>query len=420
MAFTVTQITAYLKNLLEGQPQLRNLEVEGEISEFRRVNHLYFTLIDRDARLSCVMFAGDMTLGMRCTVSEGLRVKVTGSIRVYPKGGAYQLYATRIEAVGAGAVNEQLLRLERKLRAEGLFDDAHKKPLPPYPKRVGLVTACPSAVLEDMRRVFRERNPYIQLVLSPCRVQGAGASQEMLRALHRLERVGVDVIIIGRGGGGRDTLFDFSDEQLVRAVYNCEIPVVSAVGHEINYLLIDYVADVQVQTPTMAAIAVAYSAEEFQATLVNSHSSLVKAVCRAIDGERERLAHMQQILRYVSPAEQLKRRRETLDRAKDRLSELSAKAVVDAMRETAEAEREIRNSIRESIRSYRNRLDQWETGLKAMSPYRLLEQGYAFVTVDGRPVKSIADLPAGALMKGYLADGQFEAEVVSTQERPES
>ena len=203
-------------------------------------------------------------------------------------------------------------------------------------------------------------------------------------------------------------------------MYNCEIPVVSAVGHEINYLLIDYVADVQVQTPTMAAIAVAYSAEEFQATLVNSHSSLVKAVCRAIDGERERLAHMQQILRYVSPAEQLKRRRETLDRAKDRLSELTAKAVVDARRETAEAEREIRNSIRESIRSYRNRLNQWETGLKAMSPYRLLEQGYAFVTVDGRPVKSIADLPAGALMKGYLADGQFEAEVVSTQERPES
>lgn len=419
MSYTVSQITAYLKNLLEGQPQLRNLEVEGEISEFRRVNHLYFTLIDRDARLSCVMFAGDMAMGMRCTVSEGLRVKVTGSIRVYPKGGAYQLYASRIEAVGAGAVNEQLLQLERRLRAEGLFDSEHKKPLPPYPQRVGLVTAYPSAVLEDMRRVFRERNPYIQLVLAPCRVQGVRASQEMLRALHRLERAGVDVIIIGRGGGGRETLLDFCDEQLVRAVYDCEIPVVSAVGHEINYMLIDYVADVQVQTPTMAAIAVAFSAEEYLGTLVNHHSSMVGAVCRSIDGERERLSHLQQILRYVSPAAQLERRRETLGQTERRMSEIASKAVADARRETAEAERGLRDALSESIRTYRNRLDRWETGLKAMSPYRLLEQGYAFVTVDGKPVKSIADLPKGARMKGYLTDGQFEADVVSTQARPE-
>ncbi|MBP5353746.1 MAG: exodeoxyribonuclease VII large subunit [Lachnospiraceae bacterium] len=419
MLYTVSQITAYLKNLLEGQAQLRSLEVEGEISEYRRSSQLYFTITDGDAKLPCVMFADSARRGLTCSLAIGKRVRVSGRITVYANAGRYQLYASRVEEVGRGPLNEQLQQLARRLKDEGLFDREHKKPLPPYPKRVGLVTANNSAVLEDMRRVFRERNPYIQLVLSPCRVQGNGAAKEICRAIRRAARADVDVIIVGRGGGSRDDLLEFSDEQLVRTVYACEVPIVSAVGHEIDYMLIDYVADVQVQTPTAAAERVAYPIDEFLRTIADRHYALVNGVCRSVEVTRDRLARLQQGLRHVSPAEQLRRRREILSLGRKSMNSVMRTAIADERRETTDAERELRHRMRESLISYKNRLGMLETGLAAMSPYRLLEQGYAFVTVDGRPVKGIADLPAGALMKGYLADGSFEATIVSSQPNDE-
>jgi len=419
MPYTVSQITAYLKNLMEGQAPLRNLEVVGEISEFRRSGQLYFTIIDGGAKLPCVMFADSAARGLRCSLVVGLRVQVTGRITVYPQGGRYQLYATRVEEVGRGPLNEQLQQLARALKEEGLFDPEHKKPLPVFPKRVALVTADNSAVLEDMRRVFRERNPYISLVLSPCRVQGKGAAKEIIRAIHRAERAGVDVIIVGRGGGSRDDLLEFSDEELVRTVYACEIPIVSAVGHEIDYMLIDYVADVQVQTPTAAAERVAFPIDEFLGTLVNYHSSMVTAVCREIDGSKERLSRLQQGLRYGSPSAQLTRHRETLRQTGQFLQRTLADSVRTASRNLSDAERELRDAVKGTLLSYRNRLGVLETGLAAMSPYRLLKQGYAFVTVDGKPVKGVRELTEGAVMQGYLADGQFTAAVLSVQPNEE-
>ncbi len=418
MAYTVSQITAYLKNLLEGQTTLRSLEVEGEISEYRRSSQLYFTIKDENAKLPCVMFLDSARRGLLCSLEIGKRVRVSGRITVYPNAGRYQLYASRVEEVGRGPLNEQLQRLARALKEEGLFNPEHKKPLPPYPKRVGLVTANNSAVLEDMRRVFRERNPYIQLVLSPCRVQGNGAAKEICRAIRRAERAGVDVIIVGRGGGSRDDLLEFSDEQLVRTVYACEVPIVSAVGHEIDYMLIDYVADVQVQTPTAAAERVAFPIDDFMRTIADMHYTLVKGVCRSIEGARDRVARLQQGMRHLSPKAQLERRRELLSLSRDRMSVITAAAIADERRAVMDAERNLRHRMRESLTSYRSRLGMLEAGLTAMSPYRLLEQGYAFVTVEGQPVKGIADLPVGTLMRGYLADGQFEAQVVSTQEKP--
>ena len=415
MPYTVSQITAYLKNLLEGQSTLRNVEVVGEISEHRRSGQLYFTLVDNGAKLPCVMFADSAQRGLLCSLNVGRKVKVSGRITVYPQGGRYQLYATRVEDVGHGPLNEQLQKLALALKAEGLFDREHKKPIPLYPRRVGLVTANNSAVLEDMRRVFRERNPYIQLVLSPCRVQGKGAAREICRAIRRAERAGVDVIIVGRGGGSRDDLLEFSDEELVRTVYACKTPIISAVGHEIDYMLIDYVADAQVQTPTAAAEKVAFSADEFTMTLVNMHSDLVNAVLRSVDNSRERLARLRQGMRYVSPKEQLRRRRDILRQNRDAMARAMDAATADAVRRTSEQRRALRDSMRDCLRAYRNRLSMLETGLTAMSPYRLLEQGYAFVTVGGRPVKGIGDLPAGTLVRGFLADGQFEAQVLSSE-----
>ena len=419
MPYTVSGITTYIRNVLEGSPTLRALEVEGEVSESRLSGQLYFTIKDAMASLACVMFASDMRYGLRQPLEIGMQVRVTGRITVYPKQGKYQLVATRVELTGAGQINEQLLQLRNRLRSEGLFDPAHKKPLPPYPKRVGIVTSGNAAALADMRRSFRERNPYIQLVLAPCRVQGVEAPRELCRAIRRVARANVDVIIVGRGGGGRDDLLTFCDEGLVRTVYECEIPVVSAVGHEINHPFLEDVADVQVQTPTAAADLVAFSIWDFDRTLVDAHSAMVRAMMGAIESAREQVSGYRRLLRYASPFSQLARRRETLIASEETMRRVAHTAIEDAREETAEARADMRRSMREALRAQRSRLDILETGLRAMSPYRLLEQGYAYVTVDGKPVKGVDDLPAGAEIKGYLADGSFAAEVRSTQKRTE-
>ena len=255
--FSVLDITRYIKGKLEGDFALRNIRVSGEVSNCKedKNGHLYFTIKDSAAIMNCAMWASKRRSGLEFKMETGQHIVVTGNVGVYERWGDYRLYADRIEQEGMGKLFEELEKLKQKLKAEGLFDEAHKKPIPKYPKKIGIITSRTGAVIEDIKRTAREANAYVQLILYPAIVQGKEAVAALIRGIERFEEEGVDTIIIGRGGGSIEDLWCFNDEDLARKVYNCSIPVISAVGHQTDRTLVDEVSDLSVATPTAAAMS---------------------------------------------------------------------------------------------------------------------------------------------------------------------
>ena len=254
--FSVLEITRYIKSRLEGDFALRNVRISGEVSDCKedKKGHLYFTIKDDGAVMGCAMWSAKRGAGLDFKLETGQHIVVTGNIGVYEKWGDYKLYADKIEKEGVGKLFEELEKLKQKLKAEGLFDEAHKKTIPKYPKKIGIITSRTGAVIEDIKRTAREANAYVQLLLYPATVQGAEAAATLIKGIERFEKERVDTIIIGRGGGSIEDLWCFNDERLARAVYNCSIPIISAVGHQTDRTLVDEVSDLSVATPTAAAM----------------------------------------------------------------------------------------------------------------------------------------------------------------------
>lgn len=390
--YSVTQVSLYIKNLFTRDGMLARIVVEGEVSncKYHSSGHIYFTLKDAGAQLKCVMFAASRERGLGFVLKDGAKVQVLGRISVFERDGVYQMYAERIVLAGLGELYERFEELKKKLYAEGLFDEAHKKQIPLYPKKIGIVTARTGAALQDILNILHRRNPYVQPILAPARVQGEGAAQTVVHALHILENAGVDVIIVGRGGGSIEDLWAFNEEIVARAVYQCPIPVISCVGHETDTTMIDYVSDLRAPTPSAAAEIAVRESGDIDAALVDLHSGLTGAMLSILERYRENVRHMEQILSVQKPMAKLERKREQAEVFEQRLH--------------AAMERRVRKA--------RNDLEVLAAKLDGKSPLKKLSGGFGFVSNEEHvPVTTVEMVECGDKLHITLCDGEIQTEV---------
>ena len=386
--YSVGQINRYVKNMFVQDFVLRKVYVKGEVSncKYHPSGHIYFSLKDETGVLSCVMFAGQRR-GLAFRMKDGDRVVAGGTVDVYERDGRYQLYAREITLEGAGALYERFLALKAELEEMGMFAAEYKQPIPPYIRRLGVVTAPTGAAVQDIRNISLRRNPYLQIILYPALVQGEGAADCIVRGIRMLDRAGVDVIIVGRGGGSIEDLWAFNEEKVARAIFECRTPVISAVGHETDFTIADFVADLRAPTPSAAAeLAVA----DFAGILENLRAyreRLERGVSGKISLGRARLAQYQTRFQYLSPQSRLRDNLETLVRLEDAL----------------------RNAMDGKIQAYRHTLGIYLERFRGLSPLGKLNQGYSFVTdARGRAVTSIAGVHAGDRLEIAVTDGVIE------------
>lgn len=379
-AMTVSQLLGRLGRVLDGQPDLQDLILCGEITNWvrSRLGHCYFSLKDDQAQVRCVLFRGD-ALGLTFDPADGMAVRVEGSVTLYKLKGDLQVRVHRIQADGVGALYEALERLRRRLEAEGLFCQDRKRPLPPYPRRVGVVTSREGAVLHDIRTTLARRNPAVGLLLAPSAVQGEGAEASLVRALEALQQEpGVDCIIIARGGGSLEDLMAFNSEAVVRAVAACRLPVISAVGHETDFTLCDLAADRRAPTPTAAAEIVAPARDDLLLHLQLSGERMLRALSRRLHLERERLDRLQS-----SPTLRYPRRRVEAETQ-----------VLDALVE------DLRRALESRVRHRREGLDALHRALLRQHPQARL----------GRDLGAVQDL-RGRLTRAVLTRLQTTRQV---------
>lgn len=388
----VNELNRHIRQLLESDYRLQDLWVAGEVSNMSQPasGHLYFTLVDSEARLRCVMWRSEVNRQLQIP-REGDAVEVHGRISVYEAGGQYQLYADAIRPAGEGERLKEFLRLRDKLAQEGLFDPERKRPLPEWPRTVGVVTSETGAALQDVVRVLRRRYPLVRLLLSPTPVQGAGAPELVIKAMNRLWEHGeADVILLVRGGGSAEDLAAFNDEQLVRAVASSPLPVVTGIGHEIDVILVDYAADVRAATPTAAAEVVTPDREELLGEIHQLERRMTRLFGRWVESARIGLLGALGRLRLASPFARIRE-------WKQRVDELGYRATA---------------LLRRQVDLTRSQLQGLEGTLKAVGPEAILARGYAIVSqeADQQIVRSVDQVKAGDLLRIRVSDGSFPAE----------
>lgn len=389
-ALSVGQLTAYLADLLEEDPLLQDVWVRGEVSNFKRhvSGHCYFTLKDAEAQLDCVLFSHRATR-LDFEPQDGMQVLAHGQVRVYPPRGRYQLYVDSMAHEGLGLLYAEFQRLFRKLQAEGLFDEARKRPLPAFPRWVGVITSPSGAAIRDILTVLRRRWPAVNVVFCPAQVQGEEAPASLIQALRWMnEQPEVEVIILGRGGGSIEDLWAFNDEALARAIFASRIPVVSAVGHERDFTLADYVADRRAPTPSAAAAIVVPEREEVEHRLRTYAQRFLAAARQRLQQARWALEHLEQRRAWRIPQERIATEQQRLDEWMERVQAALARL----------------------LREKRQALQGIERRLEALSPYRVLERGYSLVLRrDGRLVDRVGKVKPGERVDIRLADGRLEA-----------
>lgn len=390
--YSVSQVTARIKALLESDATLQNVWVEGEISNLTRATsgHVYFTLKDAGAQLACVMWRSQ-ALRLRSLPRDGDRVLVHGAIGVYETGGKYQLYADFLQPAGRGTLTLEFERLKAQLEGEGLFDAQRKRPLPAFPQRIGLVTSREAAALRDVLHTLRRRYPLVEVVFAPSAVQGEEAPPQLVAALQRLYKERLDVILLVRGGGSLEDLWAFNDERVVRTVAMSPVPIVSGVGHETDFTLCDFAADQRAPTPTAAAELVTPDRDELLTALQERGMRLSRAWRQVLKGKALELQRAERHLRLLSPQKQQ-------ERARQRLDELQARQ---------------ERAIRQVLLRKRERLTAMAQRLAALSPHAVLQRGYVLVR-DGRTHKvitSIHETECGAHVRLTWHDGSATAEI---------
>jgi len=386
--FTVSKLTFQIRKLLEENEVLQDVWVQGEISNLSRPasGHIYFTLKDANASLKCVMWktsAARLNLPLR----DGMAVEVHGKIGVYEPQGQYQLYADQIRGVGEGALYQEFMRLKAMLEAEGLFDPDRKKNIPELPHRIGIVTSATGAALRDMLNTLRRRLPIVEVILAPSPVQGTEAPPALVKAINTLDDQQLDVIIIARGGGSIEDLWAFNDERVVRTVADAMTPIICGVGHETDFTLCDFAADLRAPTPTAAAeLATQITILDLQAEVQTYKARLASATVNLIAEQKSFLASLTAQLRYLSPARLIQSERQRVD-------ELSRRAFM---------------SVAYHVNLQKNHFEGTQKRLEALSPLAVLARGYAVVTrkADGGVVSRVAQ--ASDVMKVRVSDGEFE------------
>ena len=394
--YSVAQINAYIKHMFQGNSILNCIYVKGEVSncKYHTSGHVYFTLKDGIAQISCVLFAGRRA-GISFRMEDGQSVIVFGSISVYERDGKYQLYADEIRLDGIGRLYEQFEYLKNKLEAQGLFDSTHKKKIPAYAKKIGIVTALTGAALQDIRQIARRRNPYVQLILYPAKVQGEGASDTIVQGILALDGK-VDVIIVGRGGGSIEDLWAFNEEKVVRAVYECQTPIISAVGHETDTTLIDFASDLRAPTPSAAAELAVYDFYRLEKQLENVQEMMSQWMWQRIEEKRILLRQKEVLLRQEHPKYQLQQKRLRVDELAEKLS----------------------RTMKEKIEQNRKQVAIATQRLKGLSPMERLQAGYAFVTTSSNcVVKEIKQVSVGEQLQIEVTDGTLIATINQIEER---
>lgn len=391
--FSVTELTRHIQRLFSRDDLLRNVLVEGEVSNFKRYpsGHAYFTLKDGQCQMRCVMWKAAVQRQMYIP-NDGDRVRARGTVEVYDARGEYQLQATTIHALGLGDFYLEFERLKTKLEAEGLFAAEHKRALPAFPRVIGVVTSPGAAAFQDIQNVLRRRYPLARILLSPTQVQGDSAPPLIVAALESLARHGgADVILVARGGGSIEDLWAFNDEQVARAIYASPIPIVTGVGHETDFTLVDFVADLRAPTPSVGAELITPDMQELRVGLADSRLALADALLARIDSARQALTGQIRALRYLSPQVQIDNRRQRLD----------------------ELDRRLQSAIWRRVEVARDRLGSQQRALIANNPTNILARGYAIVyhTHDGKRIADATVVAPGTSITVQLQRGQLTATV---------
>lgn len=417
--YAVSELTRLIKNTLEDK--IGEIWVEGEISNLRRPSsgHWYFTVKDESAQLSAVMFRNSQSAAEGVEIKEGLKVRIFGLISVYEKSGQYQMIARVIEPAGAGALQAAFEALKKKLAAEGLFDPARKKPIPLLPQYVGIVTSPTGAAIRDILNVIARRFANLHIVLFPVRVQGEGAAGEIAEAIDFFNSEGkADVLIVGRGGGSLEDLWCFNEEIVARAVARSKIPVISAVGHEIDFTILDFAADLRAATPSVAAELVIGKKQDFEASLDDFSRRLTRTVHEYAQGLNARFAAAKNSYVFREPANIVKHARERLSHIGRRLEYGLGGLAQEKQQTMDELNLRLTHAAQSWVQSCKTDLKQMQAKIKSMSPVAVLERGYS-ITFDknGGILKSAAQTRAGERITTRLAKGVVESDV--TVCRPE-
>ncbi len=394
--YTVAQINSYIKNMFSQDYMLRSVFVKGEISncKYHSSGHIYFTLKDAKGVIACVMFAGNRT-GLSFRLEEGQMVVVGGTIDVYERDGKYQLYAKQITLDGAGVLYEKFDRMKRKLEEMGMFAPEYKQPIPGYIRTLGVVTAPTGAAVRDIINIATRRNPYIQIILYPAIVQGDQAAASIINGIRALEQLGVDVMIVGRGGGSIEDLWAFNEEAVAQAVFDCSVPVISAVGHETDTTITDFVADLRAPTPSAAAELAVYDFAQLMEKLAAYSNTLNHAVQVQIRKQQNRLENQKLQLRYLSPVNQIQQKRTYTMDLEGRLSGLMVGVLTH----------------------HHHRLALYAEKLKGLSPLEKLSQGYAYVESAGhRVINDVNAVKPEDMVRIYVKNGTIQAEVKEIDE----
>ena len=386
--YTVTQVNTYIKNMFTQDYMLQSLFIKGEVSncKYHSSGHIYFTLKDSKGTINCVMFSGNRS-GLKFQMAEGQQVIVFGTVDVYERDGKYQVYAKQIALDGAGALYEKYEKLKRELEEQGMFAKEYKQPIPRFIKTLGVVTADTGAAVRDIIQIATRRNPYVQIILYPAIVQGEQAAESIVNGIRALEHLGVDVMIVGRGGGSIEDLWAFNEKMVAQAVFDCTVPIISAVGHETDTTIIDYVSDLRAPTPSAAAELAVYDIHHFMDLLDNYKDVLRKSVLRQLEHKREQAKTYELQLKFMSPMNRIREKKTYLMKLEEKLEELMKQAVLGK----------------------RHTLALYIEKIKGLSPLQKLNSGFSYVTdMSGKNIRSVQGLKAGDTLHIQVTDGRID------------
>ena len=393
--YTVAQVNAYIKNMFTQDFMMQSIFVKGEVSncKYHSSGHIYFTLKDEKGSIACVMFAGNRA-GLKFRMEEGQQVIVFGTIDVYERDGKYQMYARQIALDGAGVLYERFERLKEELEELGMFAPEYKQPIPRFIQKLGVVTAPTGAAVRDIINITTRRNPYVQIILYPAIVQGDQAAESIVNGIHALERLGVDVMIVGRGGGSIEDLWAFNERAVAQAVFDCSVPIISAVGHETDTTIIDYVSDLRAPTPSAAAELAVYDVNQFLLTLDDCEDELVRCMENRLEAAKLKYRNLELQLQHVSPQGKLTEQKNQLHQLAQRLQ----------------------TGMERRLTASRHEWDVYFEKLKGLSPLDKLKQGYSYSTYgDGKTLKDITEVKTGDAICVYVGNGRIDATVQETR-----
>lgn len=394
--YSVTEVNEGINKLFSSRPGLSNISIEGEVSNctYNSSGHIYFTLKDSKSQISAVMFKGKRITGLKFALKDGMKVIVSGSIEVYVQGGKYQLYASRIEEAGLGILYEKYLKLKAILEEKGLFDEKNKKTIPRFASKVGIVTSPTGAAIQDIINVSKRRNPYVELILYPALVQGENAYKSIIKGIKALDKTDVDVIIVGRGGGSIEDLWSFNEEELAIAIYEAKTPIISAVGHETDFTIADFVADTRAATPSQAAEIANFEYSKFVSDLDNINIRMKNSL-------RTKLALLNNILQTY----------------KLKLASFSPTKRINGYRTyLVEIDNRLNKKINTKLNDAKSKLAVYATKIEALSPLKRIANGYAYVADDlGNRISKVKDIKKDSIINLSFIDGKVSAKVLDME-----